>query len=56
MFFPSNRKIHREKMKLVFLLGLLSVTMAMGKTAELPEMAKLEMAEESRDQVSCIQG
>jgi len=35
---------------LAFLLGLLSVTMAMGKTAELPEMAKPEMAEDSKDQ------
>ena len=43
-------------MKLAFLLGLLSVTMVMGKTAKLAEMAKLpEMAEDSRDQVSCIQ-
>merc|ERR1711970_1575973 len=38
-------------MKLAFLLGLLSVTMVMGKMAKFAEMAKMtEMAEDSRDQ------
>merc|ERR1719348_1172931 len=38
-------------MKLAFLLGLLSVTMVMGKTAKLAEMAKTpEMAEDNREQ------
>jgi len=46
-----KRKIHRMKMKLAFLLGLLSVTMVMGKMAKFAEMAKMtEMAEDSRDQ------
>jgi len=41
---------------LAFLLGLLSVTMVMGKTAELAEMAKLpEKAEDSRHQTAAAE-
>jgi len=49
--FHWKRKIHRKKMKLAFLLGFLSVTMVMGKTAKLAEMAKMtKMADYSGDQ------
>ena len=45
------------KMKLDILLGLLSVTMVMGQIAELPDLTKMaKMAEDSKEQVSCIQG
>merc|ERR1711962_726385 len=55
-FFLQTFQFHlfaslEKKMKLAFLLGLLSVTMVMGKKAELAEMAEMtKMAEDSGDQ------